>query len=195
MDAIKISIASLVSPLANHHQHPHLHPHQLQHRQQHQHQHPVNGQELLSAPTSLAPTMSNNAIQTTASINSPSVSSSGCSNNSMTTSHPHHLPIDYSLGNFKPAIAADFPTPFAALGPTCLQIRDTKGSTFPLPPAAQHNLILQRLGGQHSGVQRFDGCERSALDETLPPGEQQPMSAFKAVLPKKKTADGEFSDI
>lgn len=191
MDAIKISIASLVSPLANHHQHPHPHSHPLQHRQQHQHS--INGQELLPAPTSLAPTLTN-TIQATAGVNSSSVSCSSSNNNSLTTSHPHHLPIDYSLGNFKPAIAADFPTPFSTLGPTCLQVRDAKGSTLSLPPAAQHNLILQRLGGQHAGMQRFDSGDRSSLEETLPPGEQQPMSAFKAVLPKKKNTDGEFSE-
>lgn len=147
MDAIKISIASLVSPLTNH-------QHQNQHQNQHQPPQPL---ALALPPAPLAG----------GGNNSSSMASS---------SHPHHLPIDYSLANFKPAIAADFPTPFAGQGPTCLQVRDLKG---------QHSLILQRIGGQQAGG------DRPALEEALPPAEQPPVSAFKAVLPKKKNTDGE----
>ncbi|CAD6997886.1 unnamed protein product [Ceratitis capitata] len=94
----------------------------------------------------------------------------------------HHLPLDYSLGNFKPAVASDFPSNFVSGGggssTSNLPLRDlnmrSNITTTTIPNPTQ--LLQQRVQQQH-GVN----------DQTQ---DYQPVSAFKAVLPKKKIADG-----
>lgn len=92
----------------------------------------------------------------------------------------HHLPLDYSLGNFKPAVASDFPSNFVSgsNGGTAsnLPLRDlnmrSNITTTAIPNPSQ---LLQQRVQQHGSDQTQD---------------YQPISAFKAVLPKKKIADG-----
>lgn len=150
--------------------------------------------------------------------------------------HQHHLPLDYSLGNFKPAIAADFPGPFltnqqsssasnsastsgsnpasgtpsavAASSTASLQVRDlsalTAMATIPSPTQLLHQRMHQAqisvdaaLGHHQQAPPPQPQPTQNPPQPQMPPGstsphEYAPMSAFKAVLPKKRTSDGKF---
>ncbi|XP_054744743.1 zinc finger protein 628 isoform X1 [Anastrepha obliqua] len=104
----------------------------------------------------------------------------------------HHLPLDYSLGNFKPAVASDFPSNFVSTGSGVgggsttgslplrdLNMRSNMATTIPNPT----QLLQQRV--QQQQQQQQHGNDQSQ--------DYQPVSAFKAVLPKKKIADDELA--
>lgn len=154
--------------------------------------------------------------------------------------HQHHLPLDYSLGNFKPAIAADFPGPFltnqqsssasnsasttgsnpasgtpsavaasvSSATSASLQVRDlsalTAMATIPSPTQLLHQRMHQAqisvdaaLGHHQQAPPPQPQPTQNPPQPQMPPGstsphEYAPMSAFKAVLPKKRTSDGKF---
>lgn len=134
-----------------------------------------------------------------------------------------HLPIDYSLGNFKPAIAADFPgNPFvtspqqqqsstssasASTSPSTvtssstasLQVRDLSALTSMAAIPSPTQLLHQRMQPaqitvdahhHHQQQQPHQQQQHQMPTATTSPHDYAPMSAFKAVLPKKRNADG-----
>lgn len=132
-----------------------------------------------------------------------------------------HLPIDYSLGNFKPAIAADFPgNPFvtspqqqhsststssstSSSTSTCstspsttaasLQVRDLSALTSMAAIPSPTQLLHQRMQPAQITVDAHHHHQQQQHQmppATTSPHEYAPMSAFKAVLPKKRSADG-----
>uniref|UniRef100_A0A1A9UYU4 Uncharacterized protein n=1 Tax=Glossina austeni TaxID=7395 RepID=A0A1A9UYU4_GLOAU len=107
----------------------------------------------------------------------------------MTTSTNSHLPLDYSLGNFKPAIASDFPGPFVSSTQPALQLRDinvltTMAATIPSP----NQLLQHRV--QHQQPQSANDSQQQQQQQQQQQ-DYQPVSAFRAVLPKKKTTADE----
>jgi len=132
--------------------------------------------------------------------------------------HQHHLPLDYSLGNFKPAIASDFPGPFltsqqsssasnsassSAAATVPLQVRDlsalTAMATIPSPTQLLHQRIQMSadaaLGHHQQQPAQNPNPNPNHPQPQMPPAstsphEYAPMSAFKAVLPKKRNSDG-----
>jgi len=132
--------------------------------------------------------------------------------------HQHHLPLDYSLGNFKPAIAADFPGSFltsqqsssasnsassaaaaAAASSASLQVRDlsalTAMATIPSPTQLLHQRIQMSADAALGHHQQQPAHNSNPPQPQMPPAstsphEYAPMSAFKAVLPKKRNSDG-----
>lgn len=147
-------------------------------------------------------------ISSSASALSSSTAPASYTNSSPTTAvATSHLPLDYSLGNFKPAIASDFPGPFvnnttatavSAVSQPSLQLRDisvltTMAATIPSPTQ-----LLQQRAHQHHHQQHQQQSPSLATEATSQNSSQQqdyqPVSAFKAVLPKKKTTDGKFKN-
>lgn len=130
-----------------------------------------------------------------------------------------HLPIDYSLGNFKPAIAADFPgNPFvtspqqqqsstssasASTSPSTvisatssLQVRDLSALTSMAAIPSPTQLLHQRMQPAQITVDAHHHHQQQQHQmptATTSPHDYAPMSAFKAVLPKKRNADGKQS--
>ncbi|XP_075149831.1 zinc finger transcription factor senseless-2 [Haematobia irritans] len=161
---------------------------------------------------------------TSSAILNPSINNSSPSTPVASSSH---LPLDYSLGNFKPAIASDFPGPFVSTtaaavsqaitsastpATSSLQLRDlsvltTMAATIPSPTQ-----LLQQRAHHHQQhphhphhhqlhhQQQQSPSLGTDVQQTMPqqhPHQQQqdyqPVSAFKAVLPKKKTTDDELA--
>ena len=116
---------------------------------------------------------------------SPSSSAANTPPHQPSASGQTSLPLDYSLGNFKPAIAADFPV-FPS-SQSSLQLRDigmltTMAATIPSPT----QLLQQRSSQSNTNTAAASaGSQSEQRSEYI-----QPISAFKAVLPKKKTSDG-----
>jgi len=131
----------------------------------------------------------------------------------------HHLPIDYSLGNFKPAIAADFPggpfvaspqqqqsqssssSPSTSTSSASLQVRDLSALTTMAAIPSPTQLLHQRMQPAQITVdahQQQHQHHHQQQQQQMPtaatsPHDYAPMSAFKAVLPKKRSSDGKHT--
>ncbi|XP_059221157.1 zinc finger and SCAN domain-containing protein 22 [Stomoxys calcitrans] len=185
----------------------------------------------LPTATNTLSTASTTAL-TSSSTNTSATVSSFATTSPSTAVATSHLPLDYSLGNFKPAIAADFPGPFvsttgaAVVSPaitttasisassSSLQLRDlsvltTMAATIPSSThLLQHRVHQQQQHHhhhhqqqQHHLQQQSPSLATEAQSSTTTPSQHpthqqqdyQPVSAFKAVLPKKKTTDDELA--
>ncbi|XP_065357481.1 zinc finger protein sens [Calliphora vicina] len=137
-------------------------------------------------------TSSTPAQQTLVNCSSATTSNSSTCNTSTTANNSTHLPLDYSLGNFKPAIASDFPGPYVSSAQPAIQLRDisvltTMAATIPSPT----QLLQHRVQQQHTTA--TDSHHQQQQQQHHQQQDYQPVSAFKAVLPKKKNTDDELA--
>ncbi|XP_023294802.2 zinc finger protein sens [Lucilia cuprina] len=142
----------------------------------------------------ITPTSSTSTTSAAQTLNSSTSVSSA--SNSITTCNTTttHLPLDYSLGNFKPAIASDFPGPYVSSAQPAIQLRDisvltTMAATIPSPT----QLLQHRGQQQHQAQTTATDSHHQQQQQQQQQQDYQPVSAFKAVLPKKKTTDDELA--
>lgn len=142
-----------------------------------------------TSTTPVIPITLNSSISTSAST---VITTSSTTTTNSTPSTTTHLPLDYSLGNFKPAIASDFPGPYVSSAQPAIQLRDisvltTMAATIPSPTQLLQHRVQQQ---QHHQAQTT--ATDSHHQQQQQQQDYQPVSAFKAVLPKKKTTDGKL---
>lgn len=145
-----------------------------------------------TSTTPVIPITLNSSISTSASTIITNSSTTTTNSTPSTTTTATHLPLDYSLGNFKPAIASDFPGPYVSSAQPAIQLRDisvltTMAATIPSPTQLLQHRVQQQ---QHHQAQTT--ATDSHHQQQQQQQDYQPVSAFKAVLPKKKTTDGKL---